>query len=231
MIEERKVPLCVGIIPDGNRRWAKANGMHPWQGHEKAIENFRKVAEFCRDDRRIAVLTVWCFSTENWKRDPMEVATLMQLLEKYLSNEREAWQREKTRFVHSGRKDRIPKSLAKLLNEVERESRDRTECTIHLAIDYGGKDEVVRAWQRAQKANEPNEPNEATIARHLDHPELPDIDIVIRTSGEIRTSNFFLWQAAYAEWIFLEKHFPDFGIDDVKAALAEFDQRQRRFGT
>ncbi len=218
--------LHIAIIPDGNRRWARDHNLHPWQGHEKAIENFRKVAEFCRDDPRISVLTVWCFSTENWKRDPKEIAVLMRLLETYLTRERKTWQKEKTRFVHSGRKDRIPKSLAKLLDEVERESKDRAGFTLHLAIDYGGKDEVVRAIQKIQ-----GDVTEDSIRASLDHPELPDIDIVIRTGGEIRTSNFFLWQTAYAEWIFLEKHFPDFGIDDVKAAIAEFDQRQRRFGT
>lgn len=216
----------LAIIPDGNRRWARDHGLHPWQGHEKAIENFRTVAEFCRDHPRITVLTVWCFSTENWKRDPKEIAVLMRLLETYLLRERETWQKEHTRFVHSGRKDRIPKSLAKLIEEVERETSEHTAFTLHLALDYGGKDEIVRAAQK-MKGNV----TEDSIRELLDHPELQDIDIVIRTSGEKRTSNFFLWQTAYAEWIFLEKYFPDFSIDDVIAALTEFDERQRRFGT
>lgn len=224
--------LHIGIIPDGNRRWAKARAWHPWQGHEKAIENFRTITDWCQADPRIAVLTVWCFSTENWKRDPKEVAKLMTIFENYLQKERPTFQQKQIRLLHSGRKDRIPASLANLLQTIEEETKHFSEFTLHLAVDYGGKDEILRAidkfksYQLTATSSQPADP----IHEHLDHPELPDIDLIIRTSGEQRTSNFFLWQSAYAEWIFLDKLFPDFSTDDLKSAVDGFAKRSRRFG-
>lgn len=218
--------LHLAIIPDGNRRWAKAQMLHPWKGHEHAIENFRSITEWCRDNPRVGVLTVWCFSTENWKRDPEEVNKLMTMLEDYLRKERTGFIDKKTRFVHSGRKDRIPASLASLIQEVEDETQDQTEFTLHLAVDYGGKDEIVRAINNMHG----EKIDETSFRSELDHPELPDLDIIIRTSGEHRTSNFFLWQSAYAEWIFNEKLFPDLNTKDLEAAVNEFDRRKRRFG-
>jgi len=237
--------LHIAIIPDGNRRWARARAWHPWQGHEKAIENFRSITDWCQADPRIAVLTVWCFSTENWKRDPQEVSKLMTLLENYIEKERPTLQKKGIRLVHSGRKDRIPSSLAALIKTVEEETAHFSEFTLHLAVDYGGKDEVARAFQKALDRNQYNEStntrvNESTsqrndetdpIQNNLDHPELQEIDLIIRTSGEMRTSNFFLWQSTYAEWVFLEKHFPDFSTEDLKAAVDGFAKRSRRFGS
>ena len=197
--------LHLAIIPDGNRRWAKAQGKHPWKGHEQAIENFRTITEWCRKDPRVSALTVWCFSTENWKRDPEEIAQLMTMLEKYLAKERKGFMEQKTRFLHSGRCDRIPESLAKLIANVEEETKDQKEFTLHLAVDYGGKDEILRAMnkcihkQTSKQANDQTaEVTEESLRQSLDHPELPDMDLIIRTSGEKRTSNFFLWQTAYA---------------------------------
>ena len=115
--------LHIAIIPDGNRRWAKAHRLDPWEGHRKAVENFRSLTEWCRLDPRISILTVWCFSTENWKRDKKEINMLMQMLEDYLQEEREGFIEKKTRFVHSGRKDRIPLSLANLIESVEEETK------------------------------------------------------------------------------------------------------------
>ena len=229
-----EVPLHLAIIPDGNRRWAKAQMLTPWKGHEKAIENFRSITEWCRDHPRIGTLTVWCFSTENWKRDPEEISKLMAMLEDYLQKERKSFMERKTRFVHSGRKDRLPASLTTLIKEVEEETNDQTEFTLHLAVDYGGKDEILRALSRLS-ANQPinqstNQLSEAALREYLDHPELPDIDIVLRSSGEQRTSNFFLWQTAYSEWIFSDKLFPDLNVTDLEAAVSEFDRRKRRFG-
>ncbi|OGJ78355.1 di-trans,poly-cis-decaprenylcistransferase [Candidatus Peribacteria bacterium RIFOXYC1_FULL_58_8] len=219
--------MHVAIIPDGNRRWARARAWHPWQGHEKAVENFRTITDWCEADPRIGVLTVWCFSTENWKRDPKEVAKLMTIFEDYLQKERPTFQQKRTRLLHSGRKDRIPASLAALIADVEAETAHFSEFTLHLGIDYGGKDEVLRAISKAASPVQSEEKFRAL----LDHPELPDIDLVIRTSGEQRTSNFFLWQSAYAEWIFLDKLFPDFTTDDLKEAVDGFAKRSRRFGS
>lgn len=218
--------MHIAIIPDGNRRWAKKRSLHPWDGHKKAIDHFRNLTEFCRKDERIDVLTVWCFSTENWKRDEKEVATLMQMLEDYLRREQEGFFEQHTRFVHTGRKDRIPSSLAALIEEVETATKDQTGFTLQLAVDYGGKNELLRAMQKMDEAPD----SEESFQEHLDHPEIPDIDLIIRTSGECRTSNFFLWQSAYAEWDFIDKFFPDFTVEDLQRSVDTFANRSRRFG-
>jgi undecaprenyl diphosphate synthase len=250
--------LHIAIIPDGNRRWARARAWHPWKGHEKATENFESLSEWCRQDPRIAILTVWCFSTENWKREPEEVSKLMELLESYIQKERPNLQKKRTRLVHSGRLDRIPQSLAKLIQEVCAETAHFTDpaphpsglpgdlssvaaakeealaesgasgagFTLHLAVDYGGKDEILRALSRAKKPVS----SEEELHALLDHPELPDIDLIIRTSGEQRTSNFCLWQSTYAEWVFIDKYFPDFTAQDLTQAVDDFSRRSRRFG-
>lgn len=221
------ISMHIAIIPDGNRRWAKKRSLHPWDGHKEAIEHFRDITEWCRDDERVNVLTVWCFSTENWKRDVKEVATLMQMLEDYLAKERKGFKDKNTKFVHSGRRDRIPSSLAKLIEDVEEETKDYDGFTLHLAVDYGGKDEILRAIERTGFQHF----NISEFQNYLDHPDLPDIDLIIRTSGEKRTSNFFLWQATYAEWDFIDKFFPDFTVDDLKNSVDAFASRTRRFGS
>ncbi|TSC57991.1 MAG: undecaprenyl diphosphate synthase [Candidatus Peregrinibacteria bacterium Greene0416_19] len=219
--------LHLAIIPDGNRRWARERTLLPWKGHEKSGETFDRLVEWCRADGRIGVLTFWCFSTENWKRDPKEVAKLMELLEQSIRSKREKLIKNRIHLIRSGRTDRISPSLLEGLNELDRATATDPAMTLHLALDYGGKDEVTRAiW----KLRDPTTATEDDIAAHLDHPELPPIDLIIRTSGEQRTSNFFLWQSAYAEWVFPPKYFPDFGPEDLKAAIDDFEGRKRRFG-
>ncbi len=232
--------IHLAIIPDGNRRWARAQMLHPWKGHEQAIENFRSITDWCRNDPRVGVLTVWCFSTENWKRDPEEITKLMTMLEDYLRKERKGFMEKQTRFVHSGRRDRIPPSLAALIGEVEEETKDQKEFALHLAVDYGGKDEILRAIEKMHQGERPPvlsnvegstcAVTEESLRSHLDHPELPDIDLILRSSGEQRTSNFFLWQTTYAEWVFSEKLFPDITDKDLAAAVEELECRKRRFG-
>ncbi|MBT5236770.1 di-trans,poly-cis-decaprenylcistransferase [Candidatus Peregrinibacteria bacterium] len=213
--------LHIAIIPDGNRRWAKALSLLPWDGHQKAVDNFQTLTEWCQEDERIGVLTVWCFSTENWKRDPEEIGKLMQMLEDYLQKERSAFLENNTRFIHSGRTDRIPESLKNLIAEVAEETNHCDGFTLHLAVDYGGKDEIKRAIEKADSDD---------FEPHLDHPEIQDIDLIIRTSGEHRTSNFFLWQSTYAEWDFIDKRFPDFTTTDLQSSVDQFSSRTRRFG-
>lgn len=220
--------LHLAIIPDGNRRWARKRALQPWKGHEHAIETIRNIIDWARRQPEVSVLTFWLFSTENWQRDPAEIAKLMRMLETYLQNERRKFQDEQTRLLHSGRKDRIPASLATLLVDIAEETAAYKKFTLHLALDYGGRDEVVRAVQNIKTGKEASEAN---IRAHLDHAELPDIDIIVRTSGEQRTSNFFLWQSAYAEWFFLEKFFPDLTEKDLDDVLQEFAKRKRRFGS
>ncbi len=230
---KKESSIHLAIIPDGNRRWARAQMLHPWKGHERAIENFRSITEWCRNDPRVGTLTVWCFSTENWKRDPEEISKLMTMLEEYLRKERKGFIEKQTRFVHSGRRDRIPPSLAALITEVEKETKDQKEFTLHLAVDYGGKDEILRAIEKMHQGERPSTGavSEESLRSHLDHPELPDIDLIVRSSGEQRTSNFFLWQTTYAEWVFSEKLFPDITDKDLAAAVEELESRKRRFGS
>lgn len=220
--------LHLAIIPDGNRRWARGKGLLPWNGHERAVENFRDLVEWCRENPRIGTLTVWCFSTENWKRDKQEVDALMKLYEEYLRKEQKRFAEKNTRFLHSGRLDRVPASLATLIREVEAQTAAHKGFTLNLAVDYGGKDEIVRA---ARKIKAGEEVTEESFRSLLDHPELPDMDIIFRSSGELRFSNFFLWEGAYAEWIISKKLFPDVTTKDLEAAVKEYDDRKRRFGS
>ncbi len=223
--------LHLAIIPDGNRRWAKAHRLNPWKGHEQSAKNFKDIIEWCGNSPEIAVLTVWCFSTENWKRDPEEVGKLMEMLENYLIDERATFHKNKMRLVHSGRTDRFTPALATLLKDIQEETAQYDTFTVHLAIDYGGKDEMLRACNRFMKNNKEASFDENAIAKHLDQPSLPEIDLIIRTSGEQRTSNFFLWQSTYAEWMFPETLFPDFGVKDLKECVTKFGERKRRFGS
>jgi undecaprenyl diphosphate synthase len=217
----------LAIICDGNRRWAKDRGMKPWDGHRVAIENFRAIAEWAQAHPRVGTLTLWGFSTENWKRDEAEVTELMRLFQYFMGKELQGFVERKVRFVHTGRKDRIPPSLAKLFADAEEKTKEFTGFTMQLAIDHGGKDEIVRAVNRIPAGTPVTE---ESIAAHLDHPEVPDVDFVIRTSGEIRTSGFQMWKAAYAEWFFPDYHFPDLTPAKLDEAMEEYDARGRRFG-
>ncbi len=220
--------LHLAIIPDGNRRWAKARMLLPWNGHEKAVGNFRGLMEWCKKSGKIGVMTIWCFSTENWKRSDDEVRHLMEIFEGYLIRERESFTKENVRFVHSGRRDRIPASLKTLIEDIEAETRNNGPFVIHLAIDYGGRDAIVRAVKRLPAGTELTE---EVVRQSVDHPELPDIDVIIRTSGEQRVSNFFFFEAAYAEWFFLDKHFPDLTDSDLATVVDSVQSRKRRFGS
>jgi undecaprenyl diphosphate synthase len=172
-------------------------------------------------------VSFWAFSTENWKRDKMEIEQLMSMFEKYIRKERDALRKNGIHLVRSGRTDRMPESLRTLLEDVAARPPETIRLTLHMALDYGGKDEVLRA---VGKLRSTKDISEETLRSALDQPALPDIDLVIRTSGEQRTSNFFLFQAAYAEWLFLEKHFPDFSSEDLESAIETYAGRKRRFG-
>lgn len=219
--------LHLGIIPDGNRRWARKRALQPWKGHEEGVEAFKKAIDWARQNPRIGTLTIWGFSTENWNRSEEEVRILMEIYERFLREESATFHEKKTRLVHSGRSDRIPSSLAQLIRKIAAETASYSEFTLNFALDYGGRDEVVRAFK---KVSDPAALTEENFRQYLDHPELPDVDLVIRTSGEQRTSGFFIWQSAYAEWVFNDKYFPDLTPQDLESAVAEYDSRQRRFG-
>jgi undecaprenyl diphosphate synthase len=219
--------LHLAIVPDGNRRWARREKKLPWMGHRAALENCRTLLEWCRQEPRLGVLTVWGFSTENWKRDREEVILLMQLFEWFLRRELPTLSQRGIRLLTSGRKDRLPRTLTHLLMQAERTTAQLTDFTLHMALDYGGQDEVTRAVNKLTKTGSATIED---IQKNLDQPDLPPIDIIVRTSGEQRTSNFFMWQATYAEWFFLNKFFPELTPEDLRQIINDFSQRSRRFG-
>lgn len=221
--------IHLAIIPDGNRRWAKKQLLKPWDGHRRALNNSRDLIEWCRQNPRVDILTFWGFSPENWDRAPEEINQLMQLFEEFLQKQRNQFVEQKTRLLHSGRTDRIPATLSNLINDIVEETKQNSAFTFHLALDYGGRDEIIRAVHRIT----PTELAGLNIDHfhdYLDQPDLPNIDLVIRTSGEYRTSGFFIWQTAYAEWIFESKLYPDITTKDLESYLIEYDNRHRRYG-
>lgn len=226
----KSVPVHVAIIPDGNRRWAKSRGFKASYGHYKAgsydnIKSLIKAAE----KMGIKYLSVWGFSTENWKRDSNEVNAIFDLLIKDIALFKKDSERDKIRFRHFGRKDRLPKKLVDALSELEELTKNHKGISVQLCLDYGGKDELIRAVN-AVIASKRKRVDAKIFSSYLDSGRIPDPDLIIRTSGEKRLSGFMPWQSGYAELYFSEKYFPDFGVEELREAVKEFGRRKRRFG-
>jgi undecaprenyl diphosphate synthase len=220
----------IAIIMDGNGRWASARGLSVAEGHRAGSRALRPVVE-AAIDLAVESLVVYAFSTENWTRSDEEVAALMEIFGETIDRELEdlAAQGVRTRFV--GRRDRAPDWLREKMAELERATAERTRLNLWIAFDYGGRAELVEAARRLVESGiAPTDVDEAAIARSLYAPEMPDPDLVIRTSGELRVSNFLLWQSAYAEFVFTETLWPDFGPQEFRAAVEEYASRRRRFG-
>lgn len=217
----------LALIPDGNRRWAKSKNLPTFRGHEKGFERAREILDRARE-LRIKVFTVWAFSTENWKRSKNEVAYLMRIYERWINKNLPESIKTQTRIIHIGRKDRIPKSLREKIGEAEGKTKKFKKHFFVVALDYGGRDEVLRAIPESKK----NKLEEKDFSKLLDTKNIPypNPDLVIRTSGEMRTSGFMIWQTAYSEWIFYPKFLPDFTVKDLDECLQIYVQRQRRFG-
>ncbi len=231
-IEERlpEVAHAVAIVMDGNGRWASARGLSVADGHRAGSRALRPVVETAID-LGVESLVVYAFSTENWTRSVDEVAALMEIFAETIDREIVdlAAQGVRTRFV--GRRDRAPDWLQAKMAELERATADRTRLSLWIAFDYGGRAELVEAARRLVESGvEADEIDEEAVARNLYAPEMPDPDLVIRTSGELRLSNFLLWQSAYAEFVFTEALWPDFGPAEFRAAIEDYARRRRRFG-
>ncbi|HVP74399.1 MAG TPA: polyprenyl diphosphate synthase [Gaiellaceae bacterium] len=221
---------AVAIIMDGNGRWAAARGLTVADGHRAGSRALRPVVETAID-LGIESLAVYAFSTENWTRPPEEVEALMEIFGETIDRELADLAKEgvRTRFV--GRRDRAPAWLQAKLAELEEATADRSRLNLWIAFDYGGRAELVEATRRiVESGADPDEVDEELVAHHLYAPEMPDPDLVIRTSGELRVSNFLLWQSAYAEFVFTETLWPDFGPDELRAAIEDYASRRRRFG-
>lgn len=227
-------PDHVAIIMDGNGRWATQRGRPRLFGHHAGAKRVREVVEAC-PDLGIRYLTIFAFSTENWKRTQVEVAGLMSLFRRYITKEARALRDENVRVRFIGDRVRLDAKLIALMDELEQLTEHCDGVNLTIALNYGGRDEVARATQRLARdvrdgKLSPESIDIETLPRYLDTHVLPDPDLVIRTSGEARISNFLLWQSAYAEYEFIDTLWPDFTADDMARLAGSFGQRDRRFG-
>ncbi len=233
--QENELPPLqhIAIIMDGNGRWAKKRGLPRTAGHAAGAESFRRIANYCRT-LGVRYLTVYAFSTENWKRSQEEVGGIMTLLRKYLEEALRDMEKNKVHFCFFGDLSRLSPDLQELCRNAESRSRDY-EVQVNFCLNYGGRDEIVRAarlfaQEVAEGKRQPEELDEGMFSQYLYSADIPDPELIIRPSGEERISNFLLWQSAYSEYVFMDVLWPDFGPADLDEAIAQFHRRNRRFG-
>ena len=228
------VPRHIAIIMDGNGRWAKKRGLPRTAGHAAGAEAFRRTANYCRT-LGVEYLTVYAFSTENWKRSQEEVSGIMKLLGKYLQEALADMEKNHVRFKFFGDLSRLSPELQKLCMEAEKTSSAYHDVQVNFCLNYGGRDEIVKAAQQAamdvQKGMiQPQDITEQLFSDYLYSKDVPDPELIIRPSGEMRTSNFLLWQSAYSEFVFMDVLWPDFQPEHLDEAIREYGRRNRRFG-
>ena len=233
-LSENGVPKHIAIIMDGNGRWAKKRGLPRNAGHAAGAEAFRNIANYCRT-LGVQYLTVYAFSTENWKRSEDEVSGIMRLMGKYLKEALQDMQKNHVRIKVFGDLSRLSPNLRQLCEEAQEQSKDFDDVQVNFCLNYGGRDELVRAARAfaqdvAEGKRQPQELTEELLTTYLYSADVPDPELIIRPSGELRTSNFLLWQSAYSEYVFLNVLWPDFGPKDLDAAIEEYRRRNRRFG-
>jgi undecaprenyl diphosphate synthase len=222
--------MHLAIIMDGNGRWAKAQGKNRTEGHKKGAQVVKEITTFCANNDKINYLTLYAFSTENWKRPKYEVEFLMKLLDNWLKKELDTYLENEVRFEVIGDISKFSDKLQKRITITKEKTKNFTKLTQVLALNYGGRDEITRAVKKL--CNEKKEITEANINRYLDTSihNIPDVDLMIRTSGEIRVSNFLLWQIAYAEMFFTDTLWPDFSAKELSEIIENFKRRERRYG-
>ena len=226
----RMLPRHIAIIMDGNGRWAKARGLPRSAGHAVGAETFRRIATYCKD-LGMDYLTVYAFSTENWKRSAEEVGAIMGLLKKYLLESIEKMERDRIRLKILGDVTPLSDELKGLIDRTDAIAAGLPGCfQANVCLNYGGRDEIVRAVKRYAAMHPVKELTEEGLSGCLDTAGIPDPDLIIRTGGEYRISNFLLWECAYAELIFTDVLWPDFTERDIDSAVAEFNRRDRRYG-
>ncbi len=215
---------------DGNGRWAKARHRPRVFGHQAGVNTVKQIVEDA-SEIGIRYLTLYSFSTENWNRPKAEVAALFGLLKKYVTSDLDRLHKNDVRIRILGSRDGLPDDILEIVNRVEDVTRNNTSFGLNIAFNYGGRDEVIRAVTKAAEAGEDMDAfSEATLSQYLDTADIPDPELIIRTSGEQRISNFLLWQSAYSEFVFTDVLWPDFTKDDLIAAIRLFNQRDRRYG-
>ncbi|WP_313069681.1 isoprenyl transferase [Lacrimispora sp.] len=233
-IQDMVIPEHVAIILDGNGRWAKKRGLPRSLGHKEGCVTLEKTVE---DSARLGIkyLTVYGFSTENWKRSSDEVGALMQLFRYYMVRLLKVAKANNVRVSMIGDQQRFDRDIVEGINKLEQETKENTGLTLVIAVNYGGRDEIVRATRNIMKDVKegnvlPEEMDEMMFQSYLDTAKIPDPDLLIRTSGELRLSNYLLWQLAYTELYVTDCYWPDFNIDEMKKAIAAYNSRERRFG-
>lgn len=227
---QQKVPTHVGLIIDGNRRWAKKHGLPVWEGHVAGITALEDVLrEFV--EVGVKYISFYTWSTENWKRAEEEVSAFMGLLRGMFKSELKRLLQEDCRFVALGERDSMPPDILKMIEKAEEDSKNNTRATLVMCFNYGGQQEIAGAARRIVEAGIPAKSiTNEVFAQYVDHPEVPPCDLIVRTSGEQRLSNFMLWRSAYSEFIFLDKYWPDMRPSDVTGILEEYNRRDRRQG-
>lgn len=228
MMISENLPVHVGIIMDGNGRWAKEQGKPRTFGHSEGVRTAKRIAK-AANDMGIKYLSLYTFSTENWKRSETEVSFLMQLIRMHLKAEYDFYRENNIKVVHTGDLKRLPQAVQEEIREVERLTSGFTGMTANLVINYGGRDEIVRAVNRLM-AEGCGEITEQLLSGAMDQPEIPDPDLIIRTGGELRLSNFLLWESAYSEFYFSNKYWPQWQGEDLEEAVKAYCSRSRRFG-
>jgi undecaprenyl diphosphate synthase len=234
MPDKNKMPKHIAIIMDGNGRWAKERGLSRTQGHREGMKRVKEVIR-CAQELGIKVITFFAFSSENWSRPKQEINMLMRYLNNYLVNEVKEMDKRNIRFLVIGRDEPLPLAIQKKIKEAQAKTADNTGLTVVLALNYGARQEIVDAAKNfaldvVNSKTDANDLDEEMFSRYLYTGKLPDPDLLIRTSGQLRISNFLLWQLSYAELYFPGKFWPDFGADDLNEAVKQYQSRERRFG-
>lgn len=225
-----RVPRHVAIIMDGNGRWAKQRGLPRVAGHRAGTENIRRIIERF-NDHGVRYLTLYAFSTENWSRPAPEVRALIRLLGRFIKRELDNFVRNNVQLRMLGHIETLPEWLQKQVNDAIERTRANDGLVLNICFSYGGRDDIVMAVRRVIESGlGPDEVTEETFAGHLQTAGIPDPDLIIRTAGDNRISNFLLWQSAYSELYFTDAYWPDFGREDTDMALAEYGRRMRKFG-
>jgi undecaprenyl diphosphate synthase len=228
--EITKVPVHVGIIMDGNGRWAAERGLQRLAGHRAGTENLRAIIR-ASVEFGIKYLTIYAFSTENWNRPRAEVQGLMRVLADAIEKELNELNEQGVRIRHLGHMENVPENLAQKITNAVEATKNNERLMLNVAFNYGGRDEMVHAIQgMIRDGLQPEDITEERISQYLYTKDLPDPDLIIRTSGEFRTSNFLMWQAAYAEWYITPVYWPAFDREELRKALINFANRERRFG-
>ena len=227
---ENKIPSHIGYILDGNRRWAKKHGLPTYEGHLAGYNALKEVVD-ATADAGVEYISFYTFSTENWNRAEEEVRGIMRLIRRLFKSDIKELVKKGYKLVVLGGRENLPDDISKMIDDAEAASAPNSRATLAMCFNYGGQQEIVRAAARiAAEGIDPADIDEKEFEKYLDHPDIPPCDLIVRTSGEQRLSNFMLWRSAYSEFLFLEKFWPDMRASDVTAIIEEYNKRQRRYG-